>query len=306
MALVLEQLALKGHETQVIIPEKYRHNAEAGKFNGVKVDITSQNEFGPYYSWADIVLTQLAITPEAVECAKRHQKPLACYIHSHYHVKAFGLTPKNTTLIIFNSKWMQKYCRWSGDSIVIPPPIIPENYKTIKGKAITLINLLPNKGSHLFYKLAGHMPERKFLGVKGTRGKQHIPAKIPANVEIMEPTTDMKSVYEKTGILLMPSRFRGLEYPEWTESWGRCAIEAAWSGIPTIAHPCPGLLESLNSAGIFCDRDKPEDWINAVRRLDDPHYYEMKSKQAKIRAENYDYKVYVNLLEEKLLSIACE
>jgi glycosyltransferase involved in cell wall biosynthesis len=39
------------------------------------------------------------------------------------------------------------------------------------------------------------------------------------------------------------------------------------SGIPVIAHPTPGLLESCGSAGIFCDRDDTAAWVREIRKL---------------------------------------
>jgi glycosyltransferase involved in cell wall biosynthesis len=78
-----------------------------------------------------------------------------------------------------------------------------------------------------------------------------------------------------TRVLLMPSRY---------ESYGRTAIEAAASGIPTIAHPTPGLREALGAAGIYANRDNPDDWVTAIRALtSDPVAYSRRSRQVQKR-----------------------
>ena len=77
------------------------------------------------------------------------------------------------------------------------------------------------------------------------------------------------------GILLVPSDY---------ESYGRVAVEAMGSGIPVVAHPTPGLKESLGSAGVFADRDDLDAWEAAVRRLHSPKVYPQASRAAAARA----------------------
>ena len=112
------------------------------------------------------------------------------------------------------------------------------------------------------------MPDRDFLGVEGGYGKQEKEA--IKNISYMDNTPDMKKVYSQTRILLMPSLY---------ESYGRTAVEALVSGIPVIAAPTPGLKESLGDAGIFCDAEKPEQWVEAIKKLDDPEVYKAQSKK---------------------------
>ncbi|UQA91872.1 hypothetical protein [Streptomyces halobius] len=44
-------------------------------------------------------------------------------------------------------------------------------------------------------------------------------------------------------------------------------MEPFASGIPVIAHPTPGLVESLGDARIFAYRDDLNAWIHALRSL---------------------------------------
>ena len=57
------------------------------------------------------------------------------------------------------------------------------------------------------------------------------------------------------------------------------------SAIPVIAHPTPGLVESLGPAGIFVDRDDPDGWVRALAELDRPRAYATASRAASARAE---------------------
>jgi glycosyltransferase involved in cell wall biosynthesis len=77
--------------------------------------------------------------------------------------------------------------------------------------------------------------------------------------------------------------------PSKEESWGRVAIEAMSSGIPVIATPTPGLLESCGSAGIFCKRDDIGSWVREIRRLKtDTEYYKSVSEKCFDRAKELD------------------
>ena len=71
--------------------------------------------------------------------------------------------------------------------------------------------------------------------------------------------------------------------PSLYESYGRTAVEALVSGIPVIASPTPGLKESLGDAGIFCDAEKPEQWVEAIKSLDDPERYKAQSRKCSDR-----------------------
>jgi glycosyltransferase involved in cell wall biosynthesis len=72
------------------------------------------------------------------------------------------------------------------------------------------------------------------------------------------------------------------------ESYGRVAVEAMCSGIPVVAHPTPGLMESLGEAGVFADRDDLDAWEAAVKRLFSPKVYPQASKASAARAAELD------------------
>jgi glycosyltransferase involved in cell wall biosynthesis len=67
--------------------------------------------------------------------------------------------------------------------------------------------------------------------------------------------------------------------PSQYESYGRTAVEALASGIPVIAAPTPGLKESLNGSGIFCNLNLDE-WVGAIKELDNNVKYKEASDRA--------------------------
>ena len=74
--------------------------------------------------------------------------------------------------------------------------------------------------------------------------------------------------------------------PSAYETWGMVGVEAMTNGIPVIAHPTPGLRESLGDAGIFVDRDDPRAWAAEICRLGDPGEYALASQAARKRADD--------------------
>jgi len=174
--------------------------------------------------------------------------------------------------------------KYPNPSIVVRPHVDVKRYKVKRGDNITLINLFERKGGKFFHELARMMPERKFLGVEGGYGKQE--KETLKNVSYMKNTPDAKKIYSQTRILLMPSMY---------ESYGRTGIEAMSSGIPVIACETPGLRESLGDVGIFCDKSK--EWVEAIKRLDDPKVYDALSKKCIERAKELEKQTLKDLVE---------
>ena len=146
---------------------------------------------------------------------------------------------------------------------------------------MTLINVNPDKGAHVFYELARRFPAQKFLGVEGSYGEQIIRTDLP-NVEWVAhvPGHLMRErVYARTKVLLMPSVY---------ESYGRTAVEAMVSGIPVIAHPTLGLREALADAGTYAHRDDIDAWQNALRGVLNPDGWRTASQKAARRAAELD------------------
>ena len=115
-------------------------------------------------------------------------------------------------------------------------------------------------------RIAGACPEIPFLFVESWKLEDDHRARIEetiaplGNVTLENRTSDMKTVYGRTRILLAPSK--------WEEAWGRVASEAHCSGIPVVGSRRGGLPEAIGAGGVVLDYDAPlADWVAAVRRL---------------------------------------
>jgi glycosyltransferase involved in cell wall biosynthesis len=142
------------------------------------------------------------------------------------------------------------------------------------GDCITLVNANVNKGVHQFLDMARKLPERRFLGVLPYYGERQVPPS-PSNVEWVPFNDDIRAVLKRTRILLVPSYY---------ESFGRIAVEAMLNRIPVIySKPNPnsvypggsteGLHEWIQPVGIGCDRDTIDEWVTAIRSLDNESAY---------------------------------
>jgi glycosyltransferase involved in cell wall biosynthesis len=164
---------------------------------------------------------------------------------------------------------------------VVPPFFVPENYRVSpRKKFVTFINPHPLKGFDIAVDLARRCPDIEFLFLESwTMGDDHkadILSRLAplSNAQFRSRTSNMKAIYAKSRMILIPSR--------WEEAWGRIASEAQFSGIPVVASNRGGLPESVGPGGVLLDPDGPiENWVAAVRRLwDDENYYREKSAAA--------------------------
>lgn len=232
---------------------------------------------------ADVIVGHLLWTREAVTLARQADRPLLYLVHNDFQVRYWRLQPSDVTVLVHNAEWVEDrhYAQapwWGGPTEVIRPPCRIRDYRVDRPdpRYVTLINPNPDKGAATFYEIARRMPDREFLVVGGGYGQQvPVPPDLP-NVTYQPPTPRIaEDVYARTRVLLVPSRY---------ESWGRVAVEAMCSGIPVVAHPTAGLIESCGTAGIFADRADPAAWVDVILGLDDPATYQERSSRALERA----------------------
>lgn len=291
---LLRELAARGHSVDVLLSQPAAADT-AYALDGVRVHpYRGKADPGPWMRGderANVIVTHLENTPRASILGELNRIPVVHLLHNTYEKSKSWLVKGSPALAVYNTDWMRADVGawWKihrGDrpmpwGIAVHPPVAIADYEASPGDRITLINLTEEKGAKTFYGLAERMPRRKFLGVIGGYGHQVIREDLP-NVEIVPHTPGdrmAKDVYARTKILLAPSSY---------ESYGRVAVEAMCSGIPVIAHPTPGLMESLGDAGTFCDRDDLDAWESAVKQVSSPKGFPKASKAASARAAGLD------------------
>jgi glycosyltransferase involved in cell wall biosynthesis len=171
----------------------------------------------------------------------------------------------------------------------IPPLILPQRYLTeVRGEEVLFVNPVPEKGVEIALAVAAACPRRRFRFVEGwpldARRRAQLEAQVRAlgNVELQSATQDMRPLYARTRVLIVPSR--------WQEAWGRIVTEAQLNGIPVLATRIGGLPESVGDGGeLFEPEDSAQQWARAVERhfVDGAHHAEM-SRRARERARACD------------------
>jgi len=250
-------------------------------YDGVDVFPPNPNVIENLFRWSQCVFTHLDYTRWTIGMAGLYKKPVFHLIHNTHKYPEIE-NANSSQHIVYNSLWGKDKLGYKWSNFILTPPTDYRDFEigvdSADNEYITLINLNENKGGEIFYQIAKAMPHKKFLGVKGSYDEQII--KDLPNITYIDKTTNILSVYQKTRILLMPSKY---------ESWGITATEAMCCGIPVISSEAEGLKENCGKAGIYIkDRDDIESWVKEINKLDDAKAYAAASKKAKTRAREHD------------------
>jgi glycosyltransferase involved in cell wall biosynthesis len=171
--------------------------------------------------------------------------------------------------------------RFGLDPTIIYPLIKPEAYRTqTDASSVIFINPHPDKGVELATKLAAGCPKIPFIFVESwtlgadEKAQLRSVAKTLPNVTLFPRTMDMRKIYGRAKIVLVPSRYQ--------ETFGRVAAEAHLSAIPVLASRHGGLPEAVGPGGVLLDYDAPIDhWAEMLRKLwTDSDFYKQKSEAA--------------------------
>lgn len=262
----LRYLAGQGHEVVVLVGEPT--SCRSYEIDGVSVrtvQTSSEAKGAPMalFPWADVIVTQLKCSYRGSVVAGILGKPVVHYAHND-HPGTKKTLGRYAHIGIYNTHWVKESFRKDGiltPGIVLHPVVEPERYATDRPEAncVTLINLsmgddgMYDKGYGTFFELARRNPKISFLAVRGAYGNQAY-LDLP-NIEYMDHQEDIREVYKRTKVLLVPSKY---------ESYGRVAVEAAASGIPSICTPTDGLVEAMGEGGEFVGYGEHDAWNEAL------------------------------------------
>jgi len=222
------------------------------------------------------------------KCFKTTKEKLK-HLFFRKELKHYEYSLKKANLVIANGKFMRDICsEWYGvNSVIIPPFIrladyICENKKSTE--YITFISPSIIKGANIFLKLATVLKDRKFLVVSGLTDYEFKGRFEPLpNVKWIPKTENMRKVYEKTRVLIVPSIC--------PEPFGRVCVEAMSNGIPCIVSKRGGLPEVVGEGGVIIENPYNIDlWVESIEALDGDDLYYKLSRKAKEQASKFDIK----------------
>lgn len=235
----------------------------------------------------DVVFSQLDWAREIVALAKRHGCGTALYVLDLDHEESFRSLESEPDIMFAVSDFTRRELRrrFGKESQVLYPLVNFERYRTSRsGDCVTMINPVPVKGVEIALELAGRLAEQEFLFVEGWGTDPAILEQIEClpNATYLRKQMDMRAVYGRTRLLLVPS--------QWEEAFGRVVLEAQASGIPVIASRTGGLPEAVGEGGILIDDYRnPGCWLSALQRLlEDRSAYERLSEKALENTRRFD------------------
>lgn len=270
---------------RAIIPSEASGPAVALRYLALGFDLVGPGE-------SDVILC----TPRTLGAAhsERGSARVACLAHNPGEANAVA---PYVDLVVAPSEQLLRDAPSARPAAVVRPPVPVHRYATCplgyrpcpaeggfpcthegmpsRRDSVLILSLRPDRGAGTFLVLARHNPQVRFLAVRRRQPGQLEAPRLP-NLEVMEEPEDVRDAYARARVLLMPSAY---------ESFGRTALEAACSGVPTLAHPHPALRESIGPAASYMALSNPGGWRSHLTGLlFVPSLYERKSGQARSRA----------------------
>ena len=301
---VAQYLIEQGHQVGFYVDRdiiKFTNGDPPKTERGFPVFIEGEDNLDEVVQDYDVVWTHLNMTRTAINAAKRASKPLIIMNHALGQVAQYEVKNTEVDLMIYNSQWLYNVTepdfKCKNTAILIPPTTTKDYAVSDRSeqKMITHLNCNAGKGVMYARHWAMEMPEYPFLFVMGSYFKQFVPIGFavpnahlqipmqeidyPSNVTFIPPTKDvLNDVLRKTKIAVVPSTI---------DSWGLFSIECCAAGIPVIAHPDDGFLESLGAGGLFVDRVKAKTNCDLITKLmeDDVYYAEQQAYALRRAAE---------------------
>lgn len=273
---MLEALVEAGHDVTVLcqqIKQPFERNGvkiKPRRINVSRIDLANSDVFISHPEIAHFVSHRLSSLGV----------PYVGIVHNLNEptLSELGRTPPQVVVANAKATEAELVSRGLGKRIEVfrPPSLakwVAPTMAELPKRFVTLVNLNPEKGGHLFYKLAEARPDLCFLGVVGGYGEQVRPAVMPKNVTLIGQSESIGIIYQLSRVILMPSS---------TETYGMVGAEACLNGVPVIAQKLDGIVESLGPDALYANRDEPDEWLKHLSDLDDEKFW---SKQSKISFE---------------------
>jgi glycosyltransferase involved in cell wall biosynthesis len=302
---LLSALKRQGHDVMALASRPFKDGSQSYVAGSVMVQAySSKRDPELYFPGCDLIITQFECAQRAWYIGDQLQIPTVQVVHNNTEY-ATNLAVRYNTALVYNAEHVQRSIDEAQKetkgkikpSVLVRPIIDPEIYRVETSREyITLVNLSDgtppfyNKGYEIFYHLAEKFPDQKFLGVKGAYGEQVV--REMENVTIWEHQMNPLNIYRQSKIILMPSEI---------ESWGRVAIEAACSGIPSLTSTAPGLVES-NIGHDQIPWGRPDMWEEGLEKLlgdYDNASYSAEHKATRLHLSNeYEVGYFLEFIEE--------
>lgn len=162
---------------------------------------------------------------------------------------------------------------------------------------ITLVNPRNElKGADVFERIANAMPDENFQ-VAGTFASSDREERIRSldNVELLGWVDDMREVYARTKLVLVPSRYEEGGGP-------RVVLEGFANGVPAIGTDRGAIPEHIQGAGkVVSDPDCIDEWQQKIQGvLSNREYFSAKAEK---QVKSFDAERQVNQFEEVIKSL---
>lgn len=264
-------LAERGHEVTVFLPGVRAYTRVSG------VTVHPIAEFDRDQTW-DVVVYNSGLPKPMRNAVGAIDAPRLMCQHS-YNTSDAGLALASTvwypSRACANTDTSTRYRKFH-----CAPPINADLYRVRPGSAVGAISTARAKGGDVVAALARRMTRRRFVVARDPAGEGAEMFAGMKNVELL-PFGDPAQFYARCRILLFPSV---------SESYGRAPVEAAVSGIPTIATPLKAVREALGGKGEFIPRHQTGLWVREVERMmRHQNVWRSASLQAQIRGKSVDY-----------------
>jgi glycosyltransferase involved in cell wall biosynthesis len=98
------------------------------------------------------------------------------------------------------------------------------------------------------------------------------------NLQVYHEVDDLRGLYERTDVLVHPSR---------EEGYGLPVVEAMQFGIPILASHIPALRETLGEGGTLLPPEEAQPWVSALAQLANPAHLKEASRASAARAVEF-------------------